>query len=123
MGAKPTAAQVAPITCTPLVAPVSAAPATTSVGFSLLGAATTATATTSSTTAPAAPAPTPAAPAVASLTFRQLEESINKWAVDLDEQEKMFLNQAALVANWDRLLVTNGEKIVSLSETVDRVKK
>ena len=58
-----------------------------------------------------APAPAPAAPAVASLTFRQLEESINKWAVDLDEQEKMFLNQAALVANWDRLLVTNGEKV------------
>merc|ERR1712071_573110 len=64
-----------------------------------------------------------ASAAAASLTFRQLEESINKWAIDLDEQEKMFLNQAASVANWDRLLVTNGEKIVSLSDTVDRVKQ
>ena len=58
---------------------------------------------------------TAAAPAAASLTFRQLEESINKWAVDLDEQEKMFLNQAASVANWDRLLVTNGEKVRGIS--------
>lgn len=56
------------------------------------------------------------------LTFRQLEESINKWSVDLDEQEKVFLNQAASVASWDRLLVSNGEKIVALSDSVNRVK-
>ena len=55
-----------------------------------------------------------ASAAAASLTFRQLEESINKWAIDLDEQEKMFLNQAASVAAWDRLLVTNGEKVLLL---------
>jgi hypothetical protein len=40
-----------------------------------------------------------------------LEESINKWSVDLDEQEKIFLNQATSVAAWDRLLVSNGEKV------------
>ena len=51
-------------------------------------------------------------PAVgAALTFRQLEESINKWSVDLDEQEKIFLNQATSVAAWDRILVSNGEKV------------
>lgn len=57
------------------------------------------------------------------LSFRQLEEMINKWSVDLDEQEKAFLTQASLVASWDRLLVSNGEKIVSLSESVERVKQ
>lgn len=52
-------------------------------------------------------------PAVSTtLTFRQLEESINKWSVDLDEQEKSFLNQASSVAAWDRLLVSNGEKVL-----------
>jgi hypothetical protein len=54
------------------------------------------------------------------LTFRQLEESINKWSVDLDEQEKVFLNQAASVASWDRLLVSNGEKVkISISFSTD----
>ena len=58
---------------------------------------------------PASVATTPATGTA--LTFRQLEESINKWSVDLDEQEKIFLNQAASVATWDRLLVSNGEKV------------
>jgi hypothetical protein len=58
----------------------------------------------------ATPTSTTSTPGTA-LTFRQLEESINKWSVDLDEQEKIFLNQATSVAAWDRLLVSNGEKV------------
>jgi nuclear pore complex protein Nup62 len=46
-----------------------------------------------------------------SINFCQLEESINKWNIDLDEQEKVFMNQATQVNAWDRLLIGNGEKV------------
>jgi nuclear pore complex protein Nup62 len=59
---------------------------------------------------------------VASMNYRQLEEAINKWTLELEEQEKVFLNQATQVNAWDRLLMTNGEKIVELHESVEKVK-
>ena len=34
----------------------------------------------------------------------------------------MFLNQATQVNAWDRMMVNNGEKIVSLNEAVEKVK-
>ena len=34
----------------------------------------------------------------------------------------MFLNQATQVNAWDRLLMDNGEKIVKLHESVEKVK-
>jgi len=40
----------------------------------------------------------------------------------LEEQEKVFVNQATQVNAWDKLLITNGEKIVSLNQEVERVK-
>jgi hypothetical protein len=46
-----------------------------------------------------------------SLNFCQLEESINKWTLELEEQEKLFMNQATQVNAWDRLLISNGEKV------------
>ena len=46
-----------------------------------------------------------------SMTFRQLEDAINKWTLELDEQENIFLNQATQVNAWDRLLIDNGEKV------------
>lgn len=45
------------------------------------------------------------------MSYRELEESINKWTVELEEQEKSFLHQAAQVNAWDRTLVVNGEKV------------
>ena len=46
-----------------------------------------------------------------SLTYKQLEDIINKWVHDLEEQEKVFLNQASQVNTWDCLLIENGEKV------------
>ena len=46
-----------------------------------------------------------------SMNYRQLEESINKWTLELEEQEKIFLQQATQVNAWDRLLIDNGEKV------------
>lgn len=56
------------------------------------------------------------------MNFCQLEEAINKWTLELEEQEKAFVNQAAQVNAWDKLLIANGEKIVTLNEEVERVK-
>ena len=56
------------------------------------------------------------------LNFCQLEEFINKWTLELEEQEKLFANQATQVNAWDKVLLSNGEKIVSLNEAVEKVK-
>ena len=47
------------------------------------------------------------------MNYRQLEEAINKWTIELEEQEKIFLQQATKVNAWDRLLIDNGEKVRS----------
>lgn len=65
---------------------------------------------------------TASAAVAASMNYRQLEEAINKWTLELEEQEKVFLNQATQVNAWDRLLMANGEKIVKLHEAVEKVK-
>ena len=56
------------------------------------------------------------------MTFRQLEENINKWTLELEDLEKVFINQATQVNAWDQLLIKNGEKIVSLHENVAAVR-
>lgn len=56
------------------------------------------------------------------MTFRQLEETINKWTTELEEQEKHFLDQATQVNAWDRIVMENGEKIVQLNKDVEKVK-
>ncbi|XP_058464231.1 nuclear pore glycoprotein p62 [Malaya genurostris] len=56
------------------------------------------------------------------LNFCQLEEFINKWTLELEEQEKLFTNQATQVNAWDKLLLANGEKIITLNEAVEKVK-
>lgn len=71
----------------------------------------TSTTTTASANAPAA-----------QLSFSNLEEHINKWTLALDEQEKMFMNQATQVNSWDKVLISNNNKIVALSEAVEKVR-
>ncbi|XP_031714444.1 nucleoporin 62 like [Anarrhichthys ocellatus] len=75
------------------------------------GIAVTSTATTLSTTA---------APPV--MTYAQLEGLINKWSLELEDQERHFLQQATQVNAWDRMLVENGERITSLHKEMEKVK-
>lgn len=74
-------------------------------------ATATATATTIATTT---------APPV--MTYAQLEVLINKWSLELDDQERHFLQQATQVNAWDRMLVENGEKITALHKEMEKVK-
>jgi nuclear pore complex protein Nup62 len=45
------------------------------------------------------------------MTYRQLEDQINKWNVELEEQERIFLKQAETVASWDRMVLLNGDSV------------
>lgn len=47
------------------------------------------------------------------LTFSQIEEMINKYTSELEEQEKVFINQATQVNSWDNLLNKNSKKVLN----------
>ena len=59
-----------------------------------------------------------AAAAGPKMSYQELEHAINKWTVELEEQEKIFLKQATQVNAWDRLLIENGEKVYVQCSTV-----
>lgn len=63
-----------------------------------------------------------AIPQASQMNFCELEELINKWNLALEEQEKLFTNQATQVNAWDKLLIENGDKIVSLNDAVEKIK-
>ncbi|XP_030025648.2 nuclear pore glycoprotein p62 isoform X2 [Manduca sexta] len=98
----------------------STASTTAPSGITALGKTTTTT-MPSLTTAITTPALNPPQP-IASITFAQLEENINKWTLELEEQERTFINQATQINAWDTLLIANGEKIVELNDAVETVK-
>ncbi|KAL0994243.1 hypothetical protein UPYG_G00119750 [Umbra pygmaea] len=56
------------------------------------------------------------------MSYAQLEALINKWSLELEDQERHFLQQATQVNAWDRMLVENGEKITSLHREMEKVK-
>ena len=49
------------------------------------------------------------------ITFKILEDYINKWMSELDSQEKDFLNQATQLNALDKIMIENGDKVVILS--------
>ncbi|XP_026704452.1 nucleoporin-62 C-terminal-like protein, partial [Athene cunicularia] len=77
------------------------------------GAGTSTAAITTTTTASSMPPV---------MTYAQLESLINKWSLELEDQEKHFLHQATQVNAWDQMLIENGEKITSLHREVEKVK-
>lgn len=56
------------------------------------------------------------------LTYNQLEEHINKWTLELEEQEKVFADQATQINAWDKILISNNHKILELNDAVQKVK-
>ncbi|XP_063241395.1 nuclear pore glycoprotein p62 [Bacillus rossius redtenbacheri] len=107
---------------TPTTAVGSMPSSTGFVNFSLPSASTAGSTASGATTQTSAATTTTAASGGGAHTFVQLEESINKWAMELEEQERVFVNQASQVNAWDRLLIANGDKIVNLNGAVERVK-
>lgn len=60
-------------------------------------------------------------PPTGTLTFAQLEDAINKWTIDLEDQTKIFINQAKQLNAWDRLLISNGEKVCTYTCDVQKI--
>lgn len=108
-------------TTTATTAPTAAA-ATGSTFSSRLGAASTSTA--ASATAAAAKTPAvwkPNVDVAALLKGKTLEEMINEWSGQIDEDINQFTQMAMMVAEWDRKVSSNSEKILDLKEKVDLV--
>lgn len=78
--------------------------------------------TTAAASAAAAPGAATGAAGSPAMTYAQLESLINKWSLELEDQERHFLQQATQVNAWDRTLVENGERITSLHRQVEKVK-
>ncbi|KAG8509324.1 Nuclear pore glycoprotein p62, partial [Galemys pyrenaicus] len=57
------------------------------------------------------------------MTYGQLQGLLNKWNLELEDQEKYFLHHATQVNAWDRILIENGEKITVLHGEVEKVKQ
>ncbi|KAI0135616.1 Nsp1-like C-terminal region-domain-containing protein [Daldinia grandis] len=102
--------------------PASTATTTAAPASSLFGTAPKA-ATSSDNTAPQSAAgannalgASTAGPtsSMARLKNKTMDEIITRWATDLSKYQKEFKEQAAQVAQWDRLLVENGERIQKL---------
>ncbi|XP_052669866.1 nuclear pore glycoprotein p62-like isoform X2 [Harpia harpyja] len=104
-------------------AATSTATSTTSAsGFALNLKPLTTTGAIGAVTATAAITSTTATSAPPVMTYAQLESLINKWSLELEDQEKHFLHQATQVNAWDQTLIENGEKITSLHREVEKVK-
>ncbi|XP_015421721.1 PREDICTED: nucleoporin-62 C-terminal-like protein [Myotis davidii] len=56
------------------------------------------------------------------MTYHQLDKLINKWNLELEDQEKHSLHQTTQVNAWDHTLIENGEKITVSHGEVEKVK-
>jgi len=56
------------------------------------------------------------------MSFRQMQELVNKWTGMLDDQEKEFIEAATKVNYWDKILMNNMDKISKMSLSMTKVK-
>uniref|UniRef100_A0A5K3FBP1 Nsp1_C domain-containing protein n=1 Tax=Mesocestoides corti TaxID=53468 RepID=A0A5K3FBP1_MESCO len=76
--------------------------------------------TTSTTSVPVSSAAQPSANT--SLTYRQLEDMVNKWTYELDEQSRNFSVELKQLNTADRVLTANAEKISDLHAKIEACK-
>eukprot|EP00698_Gefionella_okellyi_P021590 TRINITY_DN7030_c0_g1_i2.p1 TRINITY_DN7030_c0_g1~~TRINITY_DN7030_c0_g1_i2.p1 ORF type:complete len:484 (+),score=128.23 TRINITY_DN7030_c0_g1_i2:31-1452(+) len=112
--AAPTTTTTLPATSAAMFAP--AAPAAAVPG------APTAAPTATLLTAPAQVAAAPKPPEFQSqIKAKNLEEILAVWNGELDQHVQTFIEQARAVAQWDRLLIENGDKILDLHRDVTQL--
>ncbi|VDO07475.1 unnamed protein product [Rodentolepis nana] len=78
------------------------------------------TTVSNATLAPASAASQPSAPST--YTYRQLEELVNKWTYELDEQSRNFESELCRLNKADALLIANADKISDLHAKVEACK-
>ncbi|XP_017737619.1 PREDICTED: nuclear pore glycoprotein p62 isoform X2 [Rhinopithecus bieti] len=122
----PGAASGAPTTTSTAATTATTSSSSSTTGFTLnlkpLAPAGIPSNTAAAVTAPPGPGAAAGAAASSPMTYAQLESLINKWSLELEDQERHFLQQATQVNAWDRTLIENGEKITSLHREVEKVK-
>ncbi|SPQ18263.1 1a8f0d2b-737e-4960-a2db-3b83b889a1e4 [Thermothielavioides terrestris] len=112
-----TATTTATAPATTTAAATTSAPATTGLFGGAKPAGTTTTpaqdgkSSTAATLSASTMGPTSQLPRLKNKT---MDEIITRWATDLSKYQKEFKEQAAKIAEWDRMLVDNGEKIQKL---------
>ncbi|XP_013974236.1 nuclear pore glycoprotein p62 [Canis lupus baileyi] len=125
-GAASTASTTTSTTTATTTTAATTAATTTTTGFALNLKPLAPAGITSNAPAAVAAPPGPGAATGAStspvMTYAQLESLINKWSLELEDQERHFLQQATQVNAWDRTLIENGEKITTLHREVEKVK-
>ena len=99
--------------------PITVAPTTAS---SITNKITTATATVSLPIVSASTSGSVTQTPAKKYTYRQLEDVINQWVLELGEQQKVFVSQARQINAWDVALLENEESIISLHNEVERAK-
>ncbi|XP_028671816.1 nucleoporin 62 like [Erpetoichthys calabaricus] len=115
---KPAGTSASPSTTTAVVTITGSTPFSLplkTTGASTIGTLSTTTSAITATTTSAVSTPPV-------MTYAQLENLINKWSLELEDQERHFLHQATQVNAWDRMLIENGEKITSLHRELEKVK-
>ncbi|KAL5111742.1 WD repeat domain-containing protein 83 [Taenia crassiceps] len=90
---------------------------TTSSTAAVTAVATITSATTTTTTTGGGGAALPST--VTSLTYRQLEDMVNKWTYELDEQSRNFSSELNRLNRVDGILIANAEKITDLHAKVE----
>ena len=93
---------------------------TTAPTLGSLTSSLTSTSTSTTTTVPNTQTPASQNPPI---TFKVLEDYINKWMSDLDSQEKDFINQATQLNALDKLMIENGEKVTSSNFKISRINR
>lgn len=55
------------------------------------------------------------------ITFGKLEEQINIWMNELSQFEADFYKQGQTINSWDSLLIANGQKLIGLNQTIEKL--
>lgn len=56
------------------------------------------------------------------ITFGKLEDQINLWMNELTQFESDFHSQGQTINSWDSLLISNGQKLNEMKESIDMLK-
>nr|CAX73670.1 Nuclear pore glycoprotein p62 [Schistosoma japonicum]CAX73671.1 Nuclear pore glycoprotein p62 [Schistosoma japonicum] len=92
----------------------------TTIATSATGTTSCATATIVTTSVPSVTtAPSLSVASSQTLTYNQLEELVNKWTLELEDQERYFFDEVDRINQWDQTLICNAENITAMHEKVE----
>ncbi|XP_014256108.1 nuclear pore glycoprotein p62-like [Cimex lectularius] len=58
---------------------------------------------------------------ISEAVLKQFENNVNKWTLDLMDQEKDFINKATQINEWDKIIKKNGNSLNAMCQTIKNV--